>query len=184
MSVYLLDPTSCFAISLNISSTPSPVLHEVLYTPEIRLLHCSHSVSMSESETCILDLRSYLLPQLSKKLVQCLNLCSDTKYCSSIIRMARGIISNSLTERFLHFQHMLQYPVDAVIECGKSLGCPRQTRGWLLQNICSNWKWWKQPAPFLQYPKAVIWFLCLHCLLFQPCRSYQNDLIQGSMLDP
>ena len=84
MSVYLLDPTSCFAISLNISSTPSPVLHEVLYTPEIRLLHCSHSVSMSESETCILDLRSYLLPQLSKKLVQCLNLCSDTKYCSNL----------------------------------------------------------------------------------------------------
>lgn len=57
-----------------------------------------------------------------------------------IRRMATGIISNSLTERFLHFQHMLQYPVDAVIKCGKSLGCPRKRRGWLLQNICSNWK--------------------------------------------
>lgn len=37
----LFDSTSCIAISVNISSTPLPVLHEVLYVVLMRLWHCS-----------------------------------------------------------------------------------------------------------------------------------------------
>lgn len=36
-----LESLSCLAISANISSTPAPVLQEVLKIPDIRLWHCS-----------------------------------------------------------------------------------------------------------------------------------------------
>ena len=64
---YLLLLVSCLAISRNMSSTPSPVLHDVLYTPDTKFLHCSQNPSMSASVTCIFDLRSNLFPHLFKE---------------------------------------------------------------------------------------------------------------------
>ena len=67
LTTYLLLLVSCLAMSRNISSTPSPVLHDVLYTPDTKFRHCSQNPSMSASVTCILDLRSNLFPHLNRK---------------------------------------------------------------------------------------------------------------------